>query len=367
MESNDILITTSDNFSNSEIEEHLGIVDSQIVIGANIFRDVFSGFRDIFGGETKGYKKDIDKMKNAALSNIKNQAREKGANSIISLRIDLDEVSGGGKSMFMINVYGTAVKLSADVRSKNINEDLLSEISLEDLDYYKEKNNIKNEIKNTENILVNVDLKKISEFKLWNRDISKKVLYEALEINLDEEKLKLKGEYYFDKIDKILSEMPTDIIEDFLSNHMHQLKKKYWNIIYDSLKSRNWYNYEILKQLLNDDNYIVRFRALKLCLIEKDFYESSDSQNLKHLGAFLRNDFDETVETEVKRKMINKKEVYTCPGCLEDTPITLDRCHNCGANRHGLKSGTPDKIVDKLIETAEAIETAFSEIDRKEI
>lgn len=51
-----ILITTTDNIPFSQIENHLGMVDSQIVIGANLFSDVFAGFRDLFGGEVKDTK-----------------------------------------------------------------------------------------------------------------------------------------------------------------------------------------------------------------------------------------------------------------------------------------------------------------------
>jgi len=81
MKKENILITTSDNFASNKIKAQYGIVDSQIVVGANLFRDVFSSFRDIFGGETKGYKKDINKMKKAALDSIKEQASDYGANA----------------------------------------------------------------------------------------------------------------------------------------------------------------------------------------------------------------------------------------------------------------------------------------------
>ncbi|MDZ7692493.1 MAG: heavy metal-binding domain-containing protein [Balneolaceae bacterium] len=142
MNQDQILLTSSDNFPLSEIQRQFGVVDSQIVIGANIFRDVFSSFRDVFGGETKGYKKDLDKLKKAAFQEIKKQAKEFGANAVISLRLDLDEVSGGGKSMFMLNAYGSAVSLKESVFKQEEKRNTINEISVDHIEYFKKRNNL---------------------------------------------------------------------------------------------------------------------------------------------------------------------------------------------------------------------------------
>lgn len=70
------LLTTTSSIQNREIEEYLGVVLHQIVIGENIFRDVFSSFRDFAGGSARGYQKDLEKWKEIGLNDLKTKAEE---------------------------------------------------------------------------------------------------------------------------------------------------------------------------------------------------------------------------------------------------------------------------------------------------
>jgi len=355
MNQDKILVTSSDNIPYSEIEQNYGIVDSQIVVGANLFRDVFAGFRDIFGGETKGYKKDIDKMKNAAISSIKAQAKDKGANAVVSLKIDLDELSGGGKSMFMMNIYGSAVKLKKSALQNDVNTDVIKEFSYEDIKYFKGKNRLIKQIKNCDNILKEIGLKTISKFDLWNEENSMKVLNASLNASYDD-RMKLKEN---------LIEVPVEYIEKFLANNIDQIKSKIWAYIYNSLEERNWFNYEFINRFIKDENHIKRFRTLQLCAIEKDFYEKSESTNIYKLGNFITTEFNTEIPTKVVTKMINKKEIQICPNCLNETEVSRNYCE-CGANMYGLEPQTltPKKIGNSLIETSKAIEMAFEDLNR---
>ncbi len=76
------LVTTTSSIEGWSIEKYYGVVTYQLVIGANIFRDVFSSFRDIFGGAAKGYQKDLQNMEEIALANLKKKASQLGANLI---------------------------------------------------------------------------------------------------------------------------------------------------------------------------------------------------------------------------------------------------------------------------------------------
>lgn len=354
MKQENILVTASDNIPYQEIEKQFGIVDSQIVVGANLFRDAFASFRDLLGGETKGYKKDIDKMKNAAISSIKSQAIKKGANAVIALKIDLDELSGGGKSMFMMNIYGSAVKLKQSALESDINTDAIEEFSFEDLEYFKEKNRLYTQIENCSDILKEVDLSSISKYKLWNKEISSRVLESSLDAN--HEKL--------EELNDNLSEIPDELLEEFLANKFDKIRSSLWDRIYNSFESRNWFNYKLIKKFLNDDSHIKRFRALQLCTLKKDFYERSESKELKELGRFITTDFNKNIPTKVVTKMINKKEVYVCPNCLKETDANQSYCE-CGANKKGLepRTLTPESIGQDLIETAQAIELAFEDLN----
>jgi len=96
----------SDGYS---IEKNAGVVTSTIVIGANILRDAIAEVSNIVGGQSMTYMSKIESSKEQALLNVRKAASDRGCNAVIGLSIDVNQVSGGGKSMFMITASGTAV------------------------------------------------------------------------------------------------------------------------------------------------------------------------------------------------------------------------------------------------------------------
>lgn len=351
MSRDQILLTSSDNIPHSKIEHQFGVVDSQIVIGANIFRDVFSSFRDIFGGETKGYKKDLDKMKRAAFSEIKAKAKDHGANAIIGLRLDLDEISGGGKSMFMLNAYGSAVKLEKSILATEQEKNTIDEISFEDIQYHKERNAVKKQIQSADEIIKEVSLNKISNYDLWDRNNALSVLnYENTASR---------------SLENNFSDIPIEFIEEYLKENIHTPQLYYWNTIFKNLDQRDWFNHELIYELLQDENFIKRFRALRLCILKKNSYKREEIKSFEVLGHFLNSHFDTSVESREVSKMIGNKKVFKCPYCLKDTPLEKDRNCDCHRTKYGFKKAsiTPKSIANNLLETAEALKSAFSQYD----
>ena len=107
-----LIITTTNNVENYVVDKYLGVVTTNLVIGTNIFSDLVASLSDFFGGMSATYRKQMDTLYERARDQISFEAKQKGANAILGYRIDFDEISGQGKSMFMISVSGTAVKLS---------------------------------------------------------------------------------------------------------------------------------------------------------------------------------------------------------------------------------------------------------------
>jgi uncharacterized protein YbjQ (UPF0145 family) len=103
-----MLITTTPNIEGKRIKEYLGIVTGEAVVGANLFRDLFAGLRDIVGGRAGAYEKELRKARNLAFEEITEAAQELGANAIVSVDIDY-EVLGEKNGMLMVSVSGTAV------------------------------------------------------------------------------------------------------------------------------------------------------------------------------------------------------------------------------------------------------------------
>lgn len=115
---NEFIITTTNNIEYAEVQQYFDIVSTNVVIGANIFSDLAASLTDIFGGTSGSYQNQLEYITTMAKVKLTNQARELGANAILGYRIDIDEVSGGGKSMFMISAIGTAVYVQYKERPK---------------------------------------------------------------------------------------------------------------------------------------------------------------------------------------------------------------------------------------------------------
>ena len=92
------------------IGKYLGVVNGEAIIGANIFRDMFSSVRDVVGGRAGGYERALSGARDAALEGLTEAAKELGANGVIGIDFDY-EVMGETNGMMMVAVSGTAVKL----------------------------------------------------------------------------------------------------------------------------------------------------------------------------------------------------------------------------------------------------------------
>ena len=90
--------------------QYLGVVNGEAIIGANIFRDMFSSVRDVVGGRAGGYERALSGARDAALEGLIEAAKELGANGVIGIDFDY-EVLGEANGMMMVAVSGTAVKL----------------------------------------------------------------------------------------------------------------------------------------------------------------------------------------------------------------------------------------------------------------
>ena len=109
-----------------EIKEYIGVVNANIVIGANFFSDFAASFTDIFGGRSGAYQKRMNEMYNSAIDELKRKALQMGGNAIIGYSIDFDEISGKGKSMFMLNATGTVCKVFTPSENHDEQTDIVS-------------------------------------------------------------------------------------------------------------------------------------------------------------------------------------------------------------------------------------------------
>jgi len=102
--------TTTTTLEGREIEEYLGVVIGEAILGANIFKDLFGAVRDIVGGRAGAYEDELGKARDIAFQEMEQEAVILGANAVIGIDIDY-EVVGQNGGMMMVSVSGTAVKV----------------------------------------------------------------------------------------------------------------------------------------------------------------------------------------------------------------------------------------------------------------
>jgi uncharacterized protein YbjQ (UPF0145 family) len=103
-----LLMTTTSVVEGRPVSRYLGVVTGEAIIGANVFRDLFAGVRDIVGGRSATYERGLAEAREVAMKEVQARATELGANAVIGIDIDY-EVLGQNNGMLMVSVSGTAV------------------------------------------------------------------------------------------------------------------------------------------------------------------------------------------------------------------------------------------------------------------
>jgi uncharacterized protein YbjQ (UPF0145 family) len=105
-----VIITTTPTVEGRSIAEYRGIVTGEAILGANIFKDLFAGIRDIVGGRSGAYEEELRKARTIALEELAVAAQQLGADAVVGVDLDYETVGQGG-SMLMVTASGTAVRL----------------------------------------------------------------------------------------------------------------------------------------------------------------------------------------------------------------------------------------------------------------
>ena len=106
-----MITTTTNSVEGRRVEDYLGIVMGEAIIGANIFKDLFAAVRDVVGGRAGAYEEALRSARQEALREMATHAQELGANAVLGVDIDY-EVLGTSNGMLMVTSAGTAVRLA---------------------------------------------------------------------------------------------------------------------------------------------------------------------------------------------------------------------------------------------------------------
>lgn len=105
-----MIYATTSTIQGREVEAYLGVVFGDAVLGVNVFKDFFASIRDVVGGRSGTYERELGNARDTAMAALTEQARALGADAIIGIDIDY-EVLGADNGMLMVCVSGTAVSI----------------------------------------------------------------------------------------------------------------------------------------------------------------------------------------------------------------------------------------------------------------
>jgi len=107
-----MLVTTTNNIEGKKITQYFGLVSGESIMGANLFKDFLAGIRDIVGGRSATYEKELRRAKDIAIEEMVQQAESMGANAVVAVDLDYETISSGSTNMLMVTASGTAVKFN---------------------------------------------------------------------------------------------------------------------------------------------------------------------------------------------------------------------------------------------------------------
>jgi uncharacterized protein YbjQ (UPF0145 family) len=105
-----MLQSTTPSIEGKRITQYHGVVTGEAILGANVFKDFFAGIRDIVGGRSAAYEKELRKARQVAFEEMEQAAAECGANAVVGVDLDYETVGAHG-AMLMVSASGTAVTI----------------------------------------------------------------------------------------------------------------------------------------------------------------------------------------------------------------------------------------------------------------
>jgi uncharacterized protein YbjQ (UPF0145 family) len=350
---NDILVTTTPSIDGMNVKQYIKPISAHVVAGTNFFSDFFASFSDVFGGRSQTYQKQLSSIYSEVIETLKRTAHEIGANCIIGLSIDLDEISGKGKSMFMITATGTAVIIEniSKIQKNDNNDEKFDLLTIEKL----------NELRNRKKIIQLCSDKMIdlndanwdfitnnSVYEVAN-DIIQIVSHKYETIFDDTERNKL-----YVKLLNYIASLPESKRIDILFEYLMSNKSPNFTLkLYKLINDLGLFDDKKIEKYLLDEDEAVRRKALQIVSLDKLFYIKEDIKMYENLVKIIENQFPIVAQFSSQKKLLSSKEieVWACI-CGSKNEKEEKYCSKCKRDIYGFYSGriNPIMAIEKINE-----------------
>ncbi len=330
--SKNILVTTTPTIGNLNISQYIKPISAHVVAGTNLFSDFFASFSDVFGGRSQSYQKQLSSLYNEAIEQLKANAHEIGANCIVGLHVDLDEISGKGKSMFMVTAIGTAVIINdIDQIKQEFNPtEKFENVGLDRINILKRKRELlekagSGELALNDEVWDFISQNQVSElFDFVLTQIRKNIAFAETR------------DSYYQKTATFLNSLPDDkktnlLYKSIIQEENEALALKLCTLI-EELKLLD---FEYLNEIFNLKDFQKQKRGLRIVTYDKSYYNKQDLESLQQISDYIKITFPELGVRSMKKQLLSskEKEVWTCE-CKNVIEIGK-YCGNCKKDIYG--------------------------------
>jgi uncharacterized protein YbjQ (UPF0145 family) len=316
-----MITTTTTTIPNTEITEILSVVHNRVVLGTNLLSDIGAGLSDIFGGSNTSYEKKLAEITNQVIEGLKEKGKKIKADALIDLKIDVDEISGGSKSMFMVTAIATAVKLNKQISQ-------IDTISIDTINL----NIIKNRI------LQNIDNGSFYPAADWvEQYLINNPLPEAFEPYLNWVYLKDPSNWQMVFSAYISNLNNEDLLNKTFSNFSKENRTAYENTALSIIFDRCNVDYsKILQILSNNEDREKQRLCLNFLYHYKKSYTNADFEVVKMIIEKIKEVFPKLSKEEIGTSIMNKGKIYWICECgNKNEAADNTNCYRCRKDEYG--------------------------------
>lgn len=351
----DVLVVTTSTVDGLKIKRYLKPVSAHVVAGTNVFSDIFASFSDVFGGRSQTYQKQLTSLYNEAIEKVKIAAYEIGANGILGLSIDLDEISGKGKSMFMLTAVGTAVLLEKEVIQKAASpvfEEKLEHVGVDRINNLRSKRIVigranSGNLKLDESVWKFITANQIDEIFPF-------VVHQLSELILNEHFSKEEIDKFYPWFVAYIDGLPEQKKLSLLYNGIREQDESTAVKLSGVVKELQLFDFKSILDILKNEDFHIRKRGVRLSTYDKPFYNKQDVEDLQTIRNYIQRTFIERGSRSTKKQVLAKeREVWTCE-CGKSNEMG-SYCYGCGQDIYGfkekeMKPAAADKYIGEKIE-----------------
>lgn len=317
------------------------------------------GLTDVFGGRSSSYQKQLSSLYNEAIERIKHNAHEIGGNCVIGLNIDLDEISGKGKSMFMLTAIGTAVIIEKDEKSISFSDtnEKFENVGVERINNLRQRKNI---IERAENGELDYDdetwsfitLNQVQEIFPF---LLKRYTHLIENFQSMQDSYNVFNRNFISYVDSLEESKKISLLYDKIENETnHQVALYLAKVI----KELNLFEFEKNMSLLKNSEFKKQKIGLRISTYDKSFYDKKDIENLNQTKVYVSTTFKERGEITTKKQLLSSKEkdVWNCE-CGNKSNDIGEYCGTCNNDIFGFKQTEmkPNEIVKYVEQKIELI------------